>query len=805
MLRNYLVIAIRNFRKQKLFSFINILSLTIGLAASMLIYLFVTDELSFDKFNTNYDTIYRVIQVQNQVDGSIDYKGTHHSIGLATELAREIPEVIHTARFYKDWRSHEKYVRANGKTILEPVLYGDFTTFNMFTFPILHGSTDSESPYEVVVSRDLADKFFERTDVAGEIVSIRIDDTFVDFVVVGVAENIPSNSSVQFDLLINFSYLTEVGWMKEFKDDWGFGAIRTYVQTRNAIDSRILPVLDKILATHYPYYESIAEQRGYDKTRDYRHLEFQALSEIHFDTGTSSLEAPSNRMYSIVLSAIALGILLIGSINFMNLSMGRSSNRIKEIGLRKSIGASQHQLIRQFLGESVLMSICALVLAIFLVDLFLPVFNQITGKEIGLAQLFNPVALALVVSFAIVTGCISGFYPAFVLSRFTFDDAISGRQRYGKSNLFTRSLVVVQFMLSAILIVGMIVVTSQMHFIHNKDLGFKGDQVVIIPNHSFHGASVLTHYRNTLLSGAGIENISSADQSFGSPSGLGGMGFEYRGTPMRIGIINVQSNYLETLGIDLVKGRSFDENRSTEYTDAVIVNEAAFRDFELALNEPFEGLGRQGADPLVVGVMKDFNYKSLMSEVEPMLIRLSNDVTLDHVLVKISPEHIDESLASLKTAWTEIAKDVPFTYSFLDDTMSDQYADQQRWSTIIQISMITAIILSCLGLFGMVAMAIASKRSEIGIRKVLGARVTQIVTTYGSTYLTLVGISFLLAVPISYVFFERWLETFAYRINIGVTVYAISLGLLLVLAVLTILYKIIEAAVANPVNVLREE
>ncbi len=807
MIKNYLKIAIRNILKQKLFSFINIFSLTIGLAATLLIFLFVSDELLFDSFNKNKDTIYRVLQVQNEVDGSVDYKGTNHAILLGPTLVEEIPGIEQSVRLFSPWNEDGYYVRSDKITIRDEILYGDFEIFNTFTFPIIDGSVNGKSPYDVVITEKAANKYFGKNNAVGETLSIRIDDVFVDFIVAAVAKDIPTNSSIRFDILVNFKYSTEVGFLKTYVNNWGFGAIKTYIKTvRNVQTSGMQTGMDSILSNHYPNYASIAEQRGYKSTADYRHLELQPLAEVHFDAKTSGLVPPSNKIYSIILSVIGIGILLIGCINFMNLSVARSSNRAKEIGLRKSIGANKSQLIQQFLGESILMSMFALALAMLLADLLLPVFNLVTGKEIEMSLLFHPSTLALMATVTILTGLISGLYPAFALSRLKIEDAFSGNQKLGGSNIFTRLLVIFQFIMSTVLIVGMLVMTSQMRYIQKKDLGFKGDQVLVIPNNSFNEKTVFSHYKQALSGVKGTLSVSSSSQTFGSPSGLGGMGFDYRGIPMRVGIISVTEDYLETLDIDLIDGRLFNPELASDYTHSVIVNEAAMRDFELKLNEPFEDFAREPADnPIVIGVIKDFNYSSLTMEVEPMLLRFTNEDQLGYVLIKISPENMSSTISVVRDEWNNVAQDIPFEYTFLDDTMAAMYESELRWSKIISISMVTAIMLSCFGLFGLVAMAIAGKRSEISIRKILGAKVNQLVGLYSWKYTQLVILSFVLSIPISYYFLEQWLQTFAYRIQIDFTIYIMGGLITIGIAFSTVIYKIIEAALDNPVNALRNE
>lgn len=810
MFNNYLKIAGRNIRKQKLFSFINIFSLTIGLAATLLIFLFIHDELTYDDFNLNKDNIHRVLQIQNNVDGSLANKGTSHAISMGPELSTKIPGIKSYSRFFEDWSGEESYVRANNKTLREAVLYGDFEVFNMFSFPLRTGSIKSNTPYDVVLSVNSAQKYFGNTNPVGQTLSIRIDDAFVDFTVVAVAENIPANSSIKFDLLVNFSYLTEVGFMKRFVTNWGFGAITTYVQKDPQSNIGTMQSgLDQLLATHYPSNAEIADQRGYKSALDYRQLNLQPLSDVHFDsTVTNGLQPASNKLYSILLGIIAIGILLIGCINFMNLSIGRSSNRAKEIGLRKTIGANRKQLIVQFLSESIILAIVALLLSLLTVKLLLPLFNMLTGKVLYFSLLANPMYILLIIGITLFTGFISGVYPAFTLSNFKVEDAFSGKLKIGGSNIFTKVLVIFQFSLATLLIIGMLAITSQMRFIQNMDLGFSGDQVVVIPNSSSDNTSVFSHYKQSLAGVPGILNITSASQTFGGVQGLGGMGFEYKGKPMRTGIIYVTEDYVKTIAINLISGRKFDPEISTDFSRAVIVNETCLKDFELELGGVFETIGRTGKiedDPIVIGVMKDFHYNSLTEDVEPMLIRLSKNENLGYVMVKISAENMTATIASLDNAWKEVAPDLPFEYSFLDDTMAAQYALQENWTKIISISMITAIILSCFGLFGLVAMAIAGKRSEIGVRKVLGARVEQIIRLYSWKYIRLVLVAFVIAIPASYFALEKWLQTFAYRINLDFKIYLAAGVIIMTVAFLTVVYKIMQAALTNPAQVLRDE
>jgi putative ABC transport system permease protein len=507
-----------------------------------------------------------------------------------------------------------------------------------------------------------------------------------------------------------------------------------------------------------------------------------------------------------ILAAIALGILLIGCINFMNLSIARSSNRAKEMGLRKSVGAYRSQLAIQLVGESMLLAFIALLFALLIVDIALPTFNNVTGKNIGILSLFTGGSLPILVLSSLATGFFSGFYPAMTLANYKVRDAFSGKLSLGGNNTFTKSLVVLQFTITTVLIVSMLVMSSQMNFIKNKDLGFNSSQIVVVPNIEINGTSMYSYLQDALRNNSDIQTISSASQNFGDPDGLGGRGFEYRGKPMRVGVISVDEKYIETLGIKVIDGRSFNPDLASDLSKAVIVNEACFRDFELTLNEPFEDYARNPEDnPIVIGVMNDFHYGSLNTIVYPMLIKLSDKKDLGHIFISLSGNDITNSISSIQEAWQSFSGDLPFEYAFMDDTLAAQYTSERKWQQIIQASVVTAILLSCFGLFGLVAMAISYKKAEISIRKVLGAQLYNLVGLYSWKYTQLVVLAFFISIPISYFFLQQWLETFEYRITIDVQVYALAGFLTASVAFLTIIYKIVEAAIANPAKVLRDQ
>lgn len=804
MFKNYLKIAVRNILNQKLFSFINILSLTIGITCSILLGLYIHDELSFDKFNSNSKNIYRVIQVNNLPDGSLQYEGIHHAIGLGPAL-KENPQVENYVRFFQPWEGDGKYyVKQQDKSFHDKVLYADFNLFDVFSFPITKGAIEKDKLNSVVISERAAKKYFGDQDPIQQNLAFRINDRYENFTVTAVCKNIPSNSSVQFDVLLPFDHIATIGELKDYQNSWGFGAIITYVQLQEEVHPIALDKnLKALMATHYPQYESIAKERGYASVDAFRHFRLEPLLDIHFNAEIFEGLAPSsNPMYSYILIILVFGILSIACFNFMNLSISRSTNRIKEVGLRKAVGALRKQLIVQFLGESILLALIAFSISLLFVDLLLPVFNYLVNKQMDLSSFLTGKVFLGMIGLSIVIGAFAGFYPAFVISQFSIRDTLS--TQLGNTNWFTKTLVTLQFTLSVLLIVGMIVISKQVDFLKEKDLGFDSSNIVVLNNINLESSSIYEYLRSSASSHSGIQSMAAANQTFASPSGLGGRGFTYKGESKRVGIIDVDGDYLETLGIQLVDGRNFLQNSSSE--NAVIVNESCMKDFELAPFDTFEGLtSSPSTDPNVVGVMGDFNYSNLKMGVFPMLIRQGDIKNLQHIFIKIKSNQTNEAIAFLEEEWRKVAPDLPFEYTFLNDTMTAQYQSEERWGGIMRYSTLLATLLSCLGLFGIVALGMESRKKEVGIRKVLGARVIQIMWLFTSKYMQLVVIAFLIASPISYLFIQKWLSEFAYHIEIDAIIF-ISAGLLvLAVSVATIGIKIFNTALSNPVDALRVE
>ncbi|MEM9389289.1 MAG: ABC transporter permease, partial [Bacteroidota bacterium] len=446
MLKNYFKIAIRNLLKQKLFSVINVLGLTAGMTCSILLYLYVNDELSFDQFNRDKDSIYRVIQDTRLPDGSLEWQGIFHSIPLGPVLKEEMPAVEDYVRFYKPHGEVGYYIKNGEKAIYSEVLYADYQLFDIFDFPIEKGFLNRNDHNSVMLSERAARKYFGEDDPLDQVLSFRIDDQYVDFTVSGVFRNIPSNSSVQFDVVLPFGAISRLDNMKNWLTDWRYGAIITYVKLKEGTNPQMLDdPMKGIMAKYYPQYEERALNRGYSSAEDYRYFRLEPLTDVHFNTAVfEGLVPASDPVYSYILIGLVVAILGIACFNFMNLSLSRSAYRIKEVGLRKTIGAKRSQLIRQFLGESVFLSFLAFALSLLLADLLLPAFNLLTNKQITLSALFSFQSIGILILITLMVGIMAGFYPAFVISRFNIKETLAGVKHKAAGTL-TKILIVLQF------------------------------------------------------------------------------------------------------------------------------------------------------------------------------------------------------------------------------------------------------------------------------------------------------------------------------------------------------------------------
>jgi putative ABC transport system permease protein len=802
MFKNYVKIATRNLYKQKAYSFINIFGLAIAIAFCLLIFLFVREEVTHDGFHEKADRLFRVIVLKKQDDGSLSsHAMTPPPLGPA--LKEEFPEVARMARFKK----RGDVVIYRGKSSRESITLAGPDFFEMFSFPLIQGDslTVFQDRNAVVLTEDVAKRYFGDDDPIGKVLSIKMGSRFYDFTVSGIARNLPGNSSITFDFLVSFDRVKDYTPARQLNQWLGFTTL-TFVELQ-----RNVSVVD--FEGKFPFF--IKKYLGDDIEKylkgDYSafQLKLQPLEDIYLNTQMSSSYMPgSNPLYSYILSAIALLILIIAAINYMNLAIARSSIRLREIGVRKVLGASRKKLMNQFLGESIFFSFISLCAGIVLAELFLPAFNNFAGRALSLKFLSDWTMLSALMVLMLFVGLSSGSYPALFLSGFRPADVFRSHMRIGGKSKFSKGLVVVQFILSIFLIICTLIMTQQLSYLQNRNLGFQGEQVVIIPTQgSAQGTFLVERFRNELASFVDVKSVAGSVQSLGRDS-------SYIASPVRFEKKQVMSHYfligqdfLQTVGLEIVDGRGFSREYTADPKESVIVNQSLVDDmgWDSAVGKEIKTfMGRK--EPLtIVGVVKDFHFESLHNRISPAIFYIEPRWQQEFIYVKISPDNIPSSLGLLEKTWKKNAPNFPFMYSFLDDEFQKLYRAEERWSTIISYSAIFAILISCLGLFGLSALTITRRTKEIGIRKVLGASVQGLASMMSLDFLKLVFIANILSWPLAYYAMSRWLWSFAYRIDVQVWEFLLAAVIAAVIALMTVSLQAVKAAVANPVESLRYE
>jgi putative ABC transport system permease protein len=786
LIKSYFKIAFRNLLRQKGYSIINITGLAIGMACSIIIFLWVQDELSYDKFNENADRIYRVIQNIQFTDHQTTWAITQGP--LAPSLKKDFPEIVEAARI--DFR--EFRLQYGNDSFDENICMADPSLFNMFTFPFVAGNpqTALSNPHSIVLSEEMASKYFGDQDPLGN--TIRIDNQY-DFSVTGVLKTIPHNSNLQFDFIIPFVFGRELGYTV---DIWGNSRFLTFVMlAKNNSAPEVIQRISDYLKDK-PTLEENAK------------LNLQPLTAIHlysnfeferFETGDIK--------YVTIFTVVAIFILVIASINFMNLATARSGKRAREIGLRKVVGAKRSNIIRQFLGEAVLLSFVAFVFSIVLIEFFLPIFNEFSGKQLSLDLNGHTYYISIFVCFVIITGLLSGSYPALFLSSFKPVTVLKGSSIAATGNTsFRKVLVVIQFALSIILITGTVVIYNQLDFMRNKKLGFNKEQLLLIRMRGDLRDN-FESLKDELLKNPNIVNATATSNPPTSGYSFSNSRWNWEGKNPEDEILMranfVDYGYFETFGMKMVQGRSYSKDFATDTSEAIIVNETAVK--VMGMKSPLgKHLGAKDYYPKIIGVVKDFNFRSLHSPIEPLILILAPNYC-QVMCIRINSHNLPEMIGYIRNLWRKFVPDHPFEYRFLDESLNNLYQAEQRIGKIIDFFTFLAIFIACLGLFGLVSFMAEQRTKEIGIRKVLGSSIPGIVSLLSKEFLKWVLIANFIAWPIAYLVMNRWLENFAYRIDIGIWTFVLAGVLALFIALLTVSTQAIRAALANPVESLRYE
>ena len=789
MLKNYLLVALRNIRKNKIFSAINILGLALGMTCSLLILLWVQDENGIDAFHKNGSLIYSIYERQ-YYDGKVE--SGHYTPGLLPdEMKRKIPEIEYSSGFaWKDLNTFS----VGDKILKEEGNHASTDFFKMFSYPLLEGNarTALSTPVSIAVSRKMAVDFFgSPKEALGK--TIRFDNR-QDLMVSAVFENLPPNTSEKFDYLINWhSFLEDNPWAKE----WGNNGPQTLIQLHKDAN----PALVEKKITHF------LDDLNKEQSVGFRiQLGMQLFGDIYLHSNFKNGNLEGGRVeYVRLFSLVALFILLIACINFMNLTTARSVKRAKEIGIRKVVGAIRPVLIRQFIGEAILLSFLAVLIAAGLLALLLPTFNHVTGKEIRLP--FNRVYFWIsIFILTLLTGFVSGSYPALFLSAFNPVTVLKGTLKTKTGALwFRKGLVVFQFVLSIVLIIGMIIISKQVSYVENINLGYDKENLIYVP---IEGELMEKYnlFKEELLNKPGIQLVTRISQTPTQiANGTYGVDWDGKDQNTKPMFTNAAAgfDFARTLQLTLVNGRDFSKDYGTD-TAGYIVNESALK--KIGYKDPVgKRLTFWGKKGTIIGVVKDFHFNALREPISPLIIRLGEKDKWGSVLVRTNPGRTKDALTSLESVYRAVNPKFPFTYQFSDLEYQKLYKSEETVQQLSTYFACLGIFISCLGLLGLAMFTAEQKTKEIGIRKVLGASMPSIVTLLSKEFLSFVMLAFLIASPLAWWAMHKWLQDYAYRVDIGWWVFAVAGILALLIALFTISFQAIRAAVANPAVSLKNE
>lgn len=802
MFSNYLKIALRVLFKRKAYSFINIAGLAVGMACCILIMLWVQSELSYDNSHENGDRIYRLCMHANL--GGTELNAPFSNCPSAPTLMKDYPEVVNFARLYGDEKILVKY---RDKQIYEEnSAYTDNSYFEVFTVPFIAGdpTTALSRAYTVALSQSQAEKYFGDSDPIGQ--SLRINDEH-DYTVTGVFQDFPPNSHLNLDIIMSLE--TILSEDPEIMNRWINFNYLSYIlldspEAVASLESKLPEFVERYMGD---------DLRALGGTLDFS---IQPLADIHLHPEFDyEYAVVADIAYVYLFSAIAFLVLLIACFNFINISTARATSRAKEVGMRKVCGAARWKLIMQFLGESIMACLLALIMSLLLVELARPFFNSITGRELTFSYLLHPLTIGFLIVLAIVVGAAAGCFPAFYLSAFKPSAVLKSKLKTGHSGLRLRNvLVVAQFVVSIALIIGTLAINNQVNYMKKVKLGFDKEQVLAIPEPSNTTDVPVELLKKEL---GKVRNVMAVSMSSSVPgASLNKSLFVPQGYTMEqaqiMDQLHIDHDFIPTLGMQLAEGRNFSEQFPSDSSESILINETAAGKFGwdnpigMTIGDPDYTLeGVEGMHyKTVVGVVKDFHLNSLHYKIEPAIIGyMSND--MDNLLIRLSTDDISSTVSSLKHRWGEITGGKPMDFFFLDQNFNSLYENEERIGKLSFYFCLLAVIITCLGLFGLSTYIVEARTKEIGVRKVLGASIPGIVRLISKDFLIMVALANIIAWPIAYLAVNRWLQDFAYRVNLGISTMIIAAALALLIALITVSLQAIKAARTNPIETLRYE
>ncbi|MEM6841733.1 MAG: FtsX-like permease family protein [Bacteroidota bacterium] len=811
MLKNYFLIAIRSFAKQKVFAFVNIFGLAVGLASTVFIFLYVVDELSFDTMHPEADRTYRIGATITTDDGNT-FQQTYVPGGWASQLKERYPDVQEALRYL--WAGYPAAITNQevDKIILTEELFWTEGTFDkVLHFPLISGNPDEvfTLPNAIVLTESAATSLFGDENPVGKRLDIRhpgmTNNEDVETIVTAVIEDFPSNSHIQPKYLVNYEVLRPLfdGNLEEYADNLQQGFFSAYIVTAEDADP------EKIEGE---LVELVASGLGEDAPQVNPFI--QEVTNLHFDEVNQwTNEGSGDIQYVYIFGSIGLLILIIACINYMNLATARSAKRAKEVGLRKAMGSNRKQLVAQFMNESVLTTFLGLVLAVVLIALFLPNFNDLARKSFSLTSLLNPVIIGGVLGILFLVAIVAGSYPALFLSGFNPVEVLKGQQESGKGpELFRKVLVIFQFTITVILVISTGIMLHQMNYIQSSKLNEGAEQMVSIRFGGFADINRYSAFRQAVVQNPDINQITIGNhlprQNYFGPIGTNlifpGINSEQEYDWSQL---NVDFAFPETYDLELVTGRFFDPANPSD-SNAYLLNETALRNLGVGLDEVL-GMEVRNTQTersgTVIGVVEDFPYRSMHQTIGPLAINARPHPIDQIVYVKLPTESLQTHLAYLEDQWKEIFPNVGFDYWFLSDEFGRMYQAESRMADLTQTFAVLAILIACLGLFGLASFMAERRTKEIGIRKVLGASVPQIIVLLLTNFVKMVGIAIVIAIPLAYLLMNNWLQNFVYHVPMSIVIFVVAVVLVLTLTLLTVGYEAIRASNANPVKSIRHE
>ena len=794
MIRNYWLVALRNLRHERTYAIINVTGLAIGLAICLLVMAYIVDEWSFDNFHAGRDQTYRIVQVIPESDPPFR-SGTPFPV--RPMLIDNVPDIETVVQVVA---GEEAIVSAGGRNFRERITFADPEFFQLFSFRLLRGEPENAlaNPTSIVLTKSSAERIFGSTDVIGKELALAISGQKNTYVVSAVTEDTPANSSIEYGAVLLTS---EISKYYDYKLGWNLTWAETYVRLRAGVD------VHKVTADIVAAAQIAPKAAGSEEKWIY---DLQPITSMHLDPSVDGATRTASPVNSYLLGGIGLIVLVLACINFTTLAIGRSQRRIREIGVRKVMGATEVQLYGQLLSEAAIISLLSLVVAFVLAELALPIFNSLSGKTLSSVIATNGVWSLGLVALVLLTALLAGGYPAFVLTRTSTVSSVRGHANLLSGGTLTRTLVGLQFFLSAALIVVALTMSRQLEFMRTAPVGFGKEQLVLLQLRGASGdekMSIIERLRNTLHESDGVLSVCASGTSFNGGGMRNGLKVGPDSVDFMVFLNPVDYEYLSTMQVELTRGTGFRSGVSKSL-DQFIVNETFTK--ALGWDNPI-GQAVPGIDGSeIIGEVRDYHIRSLVNKIEPIaLVQVEAGSSwagmVRFAFLRLSTDNIPATMKRISDAWRQIAPNLPFDYEFMDEHIAAQYRSYQRWATIMQQAALLAVVVACFGVFGLTALAITRRRKELGIRKVLGARSGQLVTLLNREFVVLAVVGNLIAWPIAYYGVNRWLQGFAYRTPLSLWPFALGIVLLLGIVIVTVSVQTVRASFSNPVEAIRCE